>query len=192
MGVVVSPDLSWSSHIQLVCMKAKKRLRLIYRNLAKYTSDSSVILKMYKALVRPHLEYAAQVWSPYMVKDIELLEKVQRFALRMCSRNYNLSYEELLDLFKIPSLHNRRSFLSLCTFYNIIHGFVFFPSHSLPILVLIIPLFIELYLHTPLLYSIHLCIQLFHCLITYHIMMVQNLLLLILHISSVFDHCFII
>ena len=73
---------------------------------------------MYKALVRPHLEYAAQVWSPYMVKDIQLLEKVQRFALRICSCNYNLSYEELLDLCKIPSLQNRRSFLSLCTFYN--------------------------------------------------------------------------
>ena len=178
LGVVVSSDLSWSSHIQLVCMKAKKILRLIYRNLAKYTSDSSVIVKMYKALVRPHLEYAAQVWSPYTVKDIELLEKVQRFALCICSHNYNLSYEELLDLFKIPSLQNRHSFLSLCTFYNIIRGFVFFPSHSLPILVLIIPLFIELHLHTPLLYSIHLCIQLFHCLKTYH-MMLQNLLLLI-------------
>ena len=122
LGVVVSSDLSWSSHIQLVCMKANKILGLIYRNFAKYTSDSSVILN--KALVRPHLEYAAQVWSPYMVKDIELLEKVQRFA-RICSRNYNLSYEELLDLYKIPSLQNRHSFLSLCTFYNIIRGFVF-------------------------------------------------------------------
>ena len=117
VGVVVSSDLSWSSYIQLVCMKAKKILGLIYRNFAKYTSDSTVILKMYKALVRPHLEYAAQVWSPYMVKDIELLEKVQRFALRICSRNYNLSYEELLDLYKTPSLQDRRSFLSLCTFF---------------------------------------------------------------------------
>ena len=129
LGVVISSDLSWSSHIQLVCMKAKKILGLIYRNFAKYTSDSSVLLKMYKALVRPHLEYAAQVWSPYMVKDIQLLEKVQRFALRICSRNYNLSYEELLDLCKIPSLQNRRSFLSLCTFY-IIRGFVFSPSFT--------------------------------------------------------------
>ena len=67
VNIVISSDLSWSSHVQLVCMKPKKMLGLIYRNFAKYTSDSS---KMYKALVRPHLEYAAQVWSPYMVKDI--------------------------------------------------------------------------------------------------------------------------
>ena len=195
LGVVVSSDLSWSSHIQLDCMKAKKILGLIYRDFAKYTSDSTVILKMYKALVRPHLEYAAQVWSPYMVKDIELLEKVQRFALRICSRNYNLSYEELLDLYKTPSLQDRRSFLSLCTFYNIIRGFVFFPPHALPLVSnsrTHHPSFIELHLHTPLLYSIHLCIQLFHCLITYH-MMLQNLLPLIgLNTSYLLcfcDHC---
>ena len=74
--------------------EGKKILWKIYWNFAKYTSDSSVILKIYKALVRPHLEYAAQVWSPYMVKDMQLLEKVQRFALWICSCNYNLSYEE--------------------------------------------------------------------------------------------------
>ena len=110
-----------------------------------------------------------------MVKDIELLEKVQQFALRICSRNYNLSYEELLDLYKLPSLQDRRSFLSLCTFYNIIRGFVFSHLMHFLILVLIIPLFIVLHLHTPLLYSIHTAISLF---ITYH-MMLQNLLPLI-------------
>ena len=81
LGVVISSDLSWSPHIQLICKKARKVLGLLYRNFAKYISDSGVILRLYKALVRPHLEYAAQVWSPYLVKDIQLLEKVQKFAL---------------------------------------------------------------------------------------------------------------
>ena len=63
LGVVVSSDLSWSKHIQLICVKAKKILGLPYRNFAKYIYDPSTILKLYKALVRPHLEYAAQVWS---------------------------------------------------------------------------------------------------------------------------------
>ena len=111
LGVVVSSGLSWSSHIQLVCMKATKISGLIYWNFAKYTSDSSVILKMYKALVQPHLEYTAQVWSPYTVKDIELLEKVQRFALRICSRNYNLSYEELLYRFVQNTISSKSPFI---------------------------------------------------------------------------------
>ena len=172
-------------------MKAKKIFRIIYWNFAKCTSDSSVILKMYKAIVRPH---PAQVWLPYMVKDIQLLEKVQRFALRICSRNYNLSYEELLDLYKIPSLQNRRS----CTFYNIIRGFVFSPPHSLPLVFnsrTNHPCFYRTPFHTPLLYSIRLCTQLFHCLIIYH-MMLQNLLLIIgLNTSYPLcfcDHCYII
>ena len=133
LGVVISSDLSWTPHIQQICMKARKILGLLYRNLAKYASESSTILKMYKALVRPHLEYAAQVWSPYTVKDVQILEKVQKFALRICSRNYHLCYEELLEVFNIPSLEHRRLYLSLCTFYNIIHNLVFFPSQFLPI-----------------------------------------------------------
>ena len=74
LGVVVSSDLSGSKHIQFIGVKAKKILGLLYRNFAKHISDPSTILKLYKALVRPHLEYAAQVWSPHMLKDIQMLE----------------------------------------------------------------------------------------------------------------------
>ena len=56
-----------------------------------------VVLKLYLALVKPHLEYTSQVWSPYMLKDVQLLEKVQKFALRICSRMYQSEYEELLE-----------------------------------------------------------------------------------------------
>ena len=138
-------------------------------------------------------KYGHPIWY---IKDIELLEKVQRFALRICSRNYNLSYEELLDLFKIPSLQNRRSFLSLCTFYNIIRGFVFSPPHSLP-LVSNSRTHHPSFYRTPFAHTSALqhSFMLFHCLITYH-MMLQNLLLLIgLNTSYLLcfcDHCFII
>ena len=67
-----------------------------------------------------------------MLKDVQLLEKVQKFALRICSKSYLAEYEELLELFDIPSLENRRLFLSLCTLYSIINNFCYFPSHSLP------------------------------------------------------------
>ena len=82
--------------------------------------ETYVIFKLYLALV---LEYAAQVWSPYRVKDIQLLEK---FGLCICSRCYHLKYEDLLHLFNVPSLENQRLFLSLCTFYS-------FPPNSIPL-----------------------------------------------------------
>ena len=99
----------------------------IYHRILKCIDDSStIILKLYTALVRPHLEYAAQVWNPYQEKDIQCLEKEQKFALRMCAKDYHASYQYLLELFCIPSLRNRRFYLSLCTFYCIVNGLVHF------------------------------------------------------------------
>ena len=101
---------------------------MIYHRISKNIDNPSTILKLYTALVRPHLEYAAQVWNPYQEKDIQCLEKVQKFALRMCAKDYHASYQDLLELFCIPSLRNRKFYLSLCTFYCIVNGLVHFPQ----------------------------------------------------------------
>ena len=52
------------------------------------------------------LEYAVQVWNPHLVMDKNLLEKVQKSALRVCAQSYNYTYEELLS--EVPTLQNRR------------------------------------------------------------------------------------
>ena len=111
--------------------KARRVLGTIYHRITKNTNDSRIILRLYTALVRPHLEYAAQVWNPHLEKDIQCLEKVQQFALRMCAKDYHATYENLLDLFFVPSLRNRRLCLSLCTFYCIVNGLVHFPQQNL-------------------------------------------------------------
>jgi len=45
--------------------------------------SKEIILRLYKSLARPHLEYCIQAWRPHLVKNIELLEKVQERATRM-------------------------------------------------------------------------------------------------------------
>ena len=94
------------------------------------TSYGLTILKLYVALVRPHLEYAAQVQNPHLTKDTNCLEKVQKFVLRICSKNYHEPYQNLLEHYQLPSLQNWRLFFCLCTFHRIVNGLVCVPNET--------------------------------------------------------------
>ena len=53
-------------------------------------------LLLYKAIVRPHLEYCIQAWRPYHKKDVDMLERIQRRATKIIPELRDLSYEERL------------------------------------------------------------------------------------------------
>ena len=126
LGVLLSSDLSWTHHIQGVCSKARKILGLLYRRYYQY-SDCRSLRQLYLTLVRPHFDYAAQVWDPHLQRDIKSLESVQKFALRICSKQWDAAYQELLEMFSLPSLENRRLYLKLCHLFKIVHGLCHFP-----------------------------------------------------------------
>ena len=64
--------------------------------------------------VWPHLEYASSVWDPYLKKDIEAIEHVQKFGLKVCLKDWHSSYDNLLNIANIPLLASRRQQLKLC------------------------------------------------------------------------------
>src|SRR6218665_199249 len=72
---------------------ANSTLVMIRRTIV--TRDKNTILRLYKTLVRPQLEYCIQVWSPCLKQDMGKLEKVQR-AMKMIQGYKYLSYEERL------------------------------------------------------------------------------------------------
>ena len=78
--------------------------------------------------IRPHLEYACQLWDPYTNKDSQLLEDVQKFACKVCLKQWNLDYHSMLCLLGLPPLTIRHKYLKLVTMYNIISGNMYFPS----------------------------------------------------------------
>ena len=80
---------------------------------------------------RPSLEYTSQVWDPYILNDIRKIENVQKCALQICSGQYQESYENLLDVFLVSTLANRRLYLSLCTLFNIVKEHLLLPQFQL-------------------------------------------------------------
>ena len=103
--------------------------------------NSTTILNLrllYQSLIRPHLEYACSIWDPHLKKDIEKLECVQKFGLKVCLKQWHSTYEDLTVRAGIPSLAVRRKLLKLCQLYSILNGHVNFhnfPTVSRPSLV---------------------------------------------------------
>ena len=130
LGLLVSSDLSWSDHVSSIRSKARKLLGMLYRRFYAH-SNSDALFHLYQSLVRPHLEYASSVWSPYRIGEIKALEDIQKFALRICRKTWDQSYQSLLELFQIPTLEDRRIYLDLCTMFKIVHNLCYFPSDVL-------------------------------------------------------------
>ena len=93
----------------------------MYRRFYQH-SNPTTLTKLYCSFIRPHLEYASIVWNPGLKGKVDALENVQKFALRMCTKQWSSSYNELLSSTSLPSLKERRTQASLCHLYKIIHG----------------------------------------------------------------------
>ena len=110
-----------------MCSKARKCLGMLYRKILIH-SDMYTCRVLYTTFLRPHLEYACQVWDPHLLKDIEALEGVQKFALRACCKKWTSPYDMLLTQFDLPTLQSRRRYFKLCLLFKIINKLVDFPE----------------------------------------------------------------
>ena len=106
LGVVITGDLKPSRQCAAAAARANRVLGLVKRNFNSFSKE--IVLNLYKQLVRPHLDYAAQAWSPFYEKDKFLLEQVQRRATRLISEVRNLPYHSRLKQLGLTTLELRR------------------------------------------------------------------------------------
>ncbi len=106
LGVTLSADLSWETHIDNIYKKATQRvhyIKLLKR--AGITPEEQV--KVYLSIIRPTMEYACQVWHPGLTQhQSDQLETVQRRVLRVI--HPHMTYDEALSECKVPFLKTRR------------------------------------------------------------------------------------
>ena len=126
LGITISNDLQWKTHITNIVKKANSTLGFLRRNL-KYCPMECKRLA-YIALVRSTLEYSAIVWDPYQQQDIQSLEKIQRLAARFIKNDYHSRFEgcvrEMLQDLKLQPLQQRRLESRLVMLYKIVRGMV--------------------------------------------------------------------
>ena len=120
LGVIINYNGKSSEQCISAVNKASQVLGMIKRNIVYKSKDN--IVRLYKALVRPRLEYCVQAWSPYYRKDIEMLERIQKRATKMIEGYKGLSYEERLSRTGLISLEQRRVRGDLIEVFKILKG----------------------------------------------------------------------
>ena len=122
LGIMFSRNFKFKSHIHKMVQKANKVLGVINRTF-KYL-DPNIMHLLYTSLVRPHLDYASNIWNPYLLEDMCTIEKLQRRATKLIPSLKQCTYQERLSALNLPSLQYRRLRMDLIMTYKILQGTV--------------------------------------------------------------------
>lgn len=112
LGLSISPDLNWKTHISSIAKGASRKLGFLFRARSYFTSAQ--LLTLYKSQIRPSIEYCSHVWGGAPQSSLSLLDKIQAKAIRLINSS-NLTNN-------LQSLSHRRYVADLSIFYRFYHG----------------------------------------------------------------------
>ena len=126
LGLQISEDLKWTTHIANVTKKANSTLGFLRRNLRHCPKDCKKLA--YISLVRSTMEYGAIIWDPFATGEINKLERVQRQAARFITGDYKSRDEgcvtNMLARLELQELRDRRTSQRLIFMYKVVEGLV--------------------------------------------------------------------
>ena len=114
LGLTFSNDFSWNNYIESIAKSAAMKVGSLYR--ARNFLSPESILYLYKATIRPCIEYCCHIWAGASADCLSLLDRIQR-------RITNIIGPDLSSNFQ--SLSHRRNVASLSLFYKYFHGSMF-------------------------------------------------------------------
>jgi hypothetical protein len=121
LGVIITNDLKWGHQCDEAFKRANRTIGFVSRNF--HCRDKEIIMPIYKAMIRPLVEFAVQFWSPHFRKDIDKLERIQRRITKMIPELKNKSYPERLKELNLITLEKRRLRGQLIETFKYLQGF---------------------------------------------------------------------
>lgn len=117
LGVILSSDLSWNKHIDLMVSKANQTMVMVKRACG-YNADPAMTKKLYLTLVRCKVEYSTQTWAVRSKRNLSLIEGVQRRCTRYIQGHLDQQpgYKERLETLELLPLSYRPEILDLKSF----------------------------------------------------------------------------
>ena len=126
LGIWLRKDLKASAQCNYAYQKANRVLGMIRRNIVYKTP--SIMVRLYKSLVRPHLEYGMVAWAPHYEKDKIRLESIQRRFSRMVWGLEGMEWKARVRKLGLMSLEERRNRADLIELFRMVKG-----SSSIPL-----------------------------------------------------------
>ena len=123
LGVTISQDLSWGTHVSSLVSKCNQTMGLIKRAVG-FRLAPSLTTTLYQSLVRSQIEYASSVWSPHNHKDIRHIESIQRSASRYILHYPQMSYSERCSVLDLMPLSFRREMADLVLLFKYLNNLI--------------------------------------------------------------------